>query len=229
MDSSQIDYDALLAAAPGGGDPAALLSFLQEELPYAWLDAYVRMSPHRHNVHRITVEEFEYLWDLSSEFVQQGIVLAAEAVDDRLIAAHGISRVNPEARRGSRLRRRTLGPLEVVDASQRSAYDRGHAIGHVLGGVLDLNIIPQSRSMNRGGLWRRMERYCQEHLGTYFFCRPLYTGLCSHPAALEFGILKPDRSWWVRQFPNAGSPEELSEFERLYREKIGAQDKAERP
>ena len=195
--------------------------FLTGELPYVWLDEYMAMLPHQQNVHRITVEGFEYLWDMSGELVRDGIVPASEAVDDRLIAAHGLSRPAAEARQGSRLRGRTLGPVTAVDPSERLAYDRGHSIGHALGGVLDLNIIPQTRAVNRGGLWRQMERYCQEHPGTYFFCRPIYTGLSSHPAEIEFGVLRSDGSLWANTFKNYGTIEELKTFERLYREKIG--------
>jgi hypothetical protein len=140
------------------------------------------------------------------------------------IAAHGVSQVAARPRKDSRLKGRTLGPVEVVDPAQRLPYDRGHAIGHVIGGGLDINIIPQSRAMNRGGMWRRMERYCHDFPGTYFFCRPLYAGLCSHPAEIEFGVLRTDRSMWVNQFQNYGRIEELQEFERRYREKISAME-----
>jgi len=163
---------------------------------------------------------FEYLWDLSSELVNQGAIPRSEAVDDRLIAAHGISRPNEGSRDDSRLRGRTLGPVEVVAPGDRLPYHRRLAIGHKLGGGLDINIIPQSRAMNWGGEWRRMERYCQDNPGVYFFCRPIYASLCSHPAEIEFGILKDDTSLWVNSFPNFGSIEELNEFERLYRQKI---------
>jgi hypothetical protein len=47
-----------------------------------------------------------------------------------------------------------------------------------------------------------MERYCQEHPGTYSFWRSIYAGLSSH--AKE----------------NCVSIEELETFERLHREKI---------
>src|ERR1700683_5479450 len=80
---ARIDYDRVLAAAPCQ-DYAGLQAFLTGELPYLWLDEYIAMSPHQQNVHRIPVDGFEYLWDMSSELVQQGIVAAAAAVDDRL-------------------------------------------------------------------------------------------------------------------------------------------------
>jgi len=90
VNPSRIDYPRILAAAPAH-DYAALREFLTDELPYIWLDDYIAMLPHRHNVHRIPVEGFEYLWDMSGELVQQGVVAASAAVDDRLIAAHGLS------------------------------------------------------------------------------------------------------------------------------------------
>jgi hypothetical protein len=217
----RIEYAPILAAAPSQ-DYAGLRDFLTGELPYVWLDDYIARMPHQHNVHRVPVEGFEYLWDMSSELVQQGIVPASAAVDDRLIAAHGLSRPAAKARQDSRLRGRTLGPVNVVAPAERLPYDRGHAIGHALGGVLDLNIIPQTRAVNRGGLWRQMERYCQEHPGTYFFCRPIYAGLCSHPKEIEFGVLRADGALWARSFQNYGTVEELETFERLYREKIGS-------
>jgi hypothetical protein len=80
----------------------------------------------------VPVEGFEYLWDRSGELMQQGIVPASAAVDDRLIAAHGLSRPAAEPRKDSRSRRRTLGPVSVVASSERLPYDRGHAIGHAL-------------------------------------------------------------------------------------------------
>ncbi len=214
-----IDYARMVASA-AKTDLTGLHGFFAEELPYVWLESYVAMLPHQHNVHRINIDGFEYLWDFSSELVAQGVLRPSEAVDDRLIAAHGVSRVAAEPREDSRLRGRTLGPVDFVEPSQRLPYDRGHAVGHVLGGGLDINIIPQSRAMNRGGMWRHMERYCQDHPGTYFFCRPIYAGMCSHPAEIEFGILKPDATMWVNTFRNYGRIEELEEFERLYRERI---------
>ena len=128
MGLATINYDGLLASAPTQ-EGASLPDFLAEELPYLWLDAYIAMLPHQHNVHRINAEGFEYLWDFSTELVNEGRVRPSEAVDDRLIAAHGLSRCNSEPRNASRLRRRTLGPVEVVDKSQRLPYDRGLRLG----------------------------------------------------------------------------------------------------
>ncbi len=218
---ARLDYPRILSTAPRETF-AELQAYLADELPHRWLDAYIAVMPHQHNVHDITVEGFDYLWDRSGELVAQRKVAAAEAVDDRLVVAHGRSRPRHDARDSSRLRGRTLGAVTVMDRSTRSPYDRGHAIGRVLGGVLDLNIIPQIRPVNRGGLWRRMERHCQLNLGTYFFCRPLYAGLSSQPAEIEFGLLRADGSLWVEAFRNYGTLAELENIERLHRQRTGA-------
>src|ERR1039458_3974537 len=123
----RIDYSRILSAA-SSQDYAGLREFLGGELPYVWLDEYIAMLPHQHNVHRISVEGFEYLWDMSGELVQQGMVPASAAVDDRLIAAHGLSRPTAEARKDSRLRGRTLGPVTVVNSSERLPYASDGAV-----------------------------------------------------------------------------------------------------
>lgn len=216
-----IDYDRVLQGA-ASDDSVNAQEYLREELPYVWLDAYMAKLPHKPNVHRVDVDGFEYLWDFSTELVQKGQVAEAAAVADRLIAVHGFSKPIAKPRLDSRLRGRTLGPVDAVEKSQRGQYDRGHAIAHTLGGALDLNIIPQIRHVNRGGLWRRMERYCQQHASTYFFCRPIYSGLSAHPSEIEFGILKADGMLWTSRFRNFERVEELEEFERLYRRKIAS-------
>jgi hypothetical protein len=55
MSLATIDYDGVLASAPKQ-EGISLREFLAEELPYVWLDAYIAMLPHQHNVHRMNVE-----------------------------------------------------------------------------------------------------------------------------------------------------------------------------
>ena len=83
-------------------------------------------------------------------------------------------------------------------------WDKGHFIAHAIGGAVDgveANVFLQRRSINRGG-YRRMEQYCAEHAGVLCFSRPLYDDLTSRPAAVEFGVLKPEMTWWVQRFSN---------------------------
>ena len=62
--------------------------------------------------------------------------------------------------------------------------------------------------------YREMERYCQQHPGTYFFSRPLYGGVSAHPPFFEFGLLTAEGRLWVERFPNTRSAEEYQEIER---------------
>ena len=57
----RIDYYSQILATAPSHDYAGLREFLGGELPYVWLDEYIAMLPHQHNVHRISVEGFEYL------------------------------------------------------------------------------------------------------------------------------------------------------------------------
>jgi hypothetical protein len=66
LTQGRVDHGSLLTSAPAG-DLTATQVFLAEELPYAWLDAYIATNPHHHNVHRITVEGLEYLLDFSTD------------------------------------------------------------------------------------------------------------------------------------------------------------------
>ena len=75
-----------------------------------------------------------------------------------------------------------------------------------MGGGTDINLFPQLASVNRGGEWRRMERYAAEHPGTFCFIRPIYKGSSWVPSELEYGIYKlpPEEafSFWGNLFKN---------------------------
>jgi hypothetical protein len=85
-------------------------------------------------------------------------------------------------------------------------YDRGHFFAHQMGGGLDINLFPQTASVNRRGLWRRMESYCVRNPGTFCFIRPIYADATWRPARLEYGILKREErrpiEFWVHAFDN---------------------------
>jgi hypothetical protein len=136
------------------------------------------------------------------------------------------------------MRKQPLGPVEFIrthsDSSQanQNRYDKGHFIGHAMGGLLHINLFPQSKSINRGWselgkLYRKMERYCEKNPGTYCFSRPIYAGYSAHPQLIEFGVLKHDGHFWVNQFPNCDSSEELAKIEQLFRAKIAGKDDEE--
>jgi hypothetical protein len=120
--------------------------------------------------------------------------------DDRVIAAYGRSKVPEGQRDASRIR--GFGTLRGT----RGPRDKGHFIGHSLGGSLDINIFPQHPGVNRGRgagrEYREMERYAAKHPGTFVFSRPIYLDSGWVPEVLEYGVLLPEIRFWIRRFPN---------------------------
>lgn len=224
MTELSINYDQILSRAPTG-DTEDKIRFFSETLPYEWATAYRTLNPHRANIWRVPFNGFEYLFDHSSELVEQGVVSEEDVVEDRLVAVHGRSQVNRGKRRDSLMRKHPLGTIFFIDSKSRIKYDKGHFIAHSLGGGLHINLFPQSTAVNRGWsesgkLFRSMERYCQEHANTYCFSRPLYKGHSSHPHDIEFGVLKADGTLWINSFQNCGTDEEFAEIERLFRNRL---------
>ncbi len=237
MPEIPINYQSILTEADFR-NPREAIRKLSEELPYVWADAYRSTSPHPTNILRISRDGFEYLFDCSSELVLRGDVASDNAVEDRIVAVHGLSQAVHQRRQDSLMRKQPLGPVEFIrvhsDHSHinRTAYDKGHFIGHALGGLLHINLFPQSKRINRGWsemgkLYRQMERYCERNPGTYCFSRPIYTGYSGHPQLIEFGVLKSDGYLWVNQFPNCDSSEEMAKIEQLFRAKISGKDDEE--
>lgn len=84
---------------------------------------------------------------------------------------------------------------------------RSQLLGHASGGILDIDLFPHRRELNRGWSaegkrFRRMERYVADHPGTFFYHRPLYDDQTWVPELLEYGILVDDTEWWVDTFRN---------------------------
>jgi hypothetical protein len=229
-----VNYEQILInATPDELD--SIIRKMSEQLPHDWVDAY-RLANRTHaNVLRIKHDGFEYLFDHSSELVLRGEVAKEYAVEDRIVAVHGCSRPPGERRRDGLMRKHPLGPIDFIRAHSDisrgtvGTYDKGHFIGHSLGGTLHLNLFPQATQINRGWseegkLYRRMERYCEKHPGTYCFSRPIYAGFSAHPKIIEFGVLKTDGKLWLAEFSNCDSSEEMATIERLFRAKIAGAD-----
>jgi hypothetical protein len=237
MHEVAIDYQSILTNVDFRYSDEGIRK-LTEELPYVWADAYKKTSPHAANIWRIKRDGFEYLFDCSSELVLSGDVASDRAVEDRIVAVHGFSHAIHQRRRDSLMRKHPLGPVEFMRThsdpsySSQNRYDKGHFIGHALGGLLHINLFPQSKRINRGWselgkLYRQMERYCEMKPGTYCFSRPIYVGYSGHPRIIEFGALKKDGTLWVNQFPNCESSDEMAKIEQLFRAKIAGKDDQE--
>lgn len=192
-----IDYEELLFGV-SAADRDALIAHLRARLPRLWLEEYKRMCSGPTNVLEMSVSGFDYLFDFSSELVMSGETTEDLVQDDRLVAAHGVSRAAEAKRAKSRIRGFPSG---------QEREDRGHFVAHTAGGGLDINLFHQAAALNRGWSaagkrYRAMERYCASHAGTFFFNRPIYSDKTARPSAIEFGILKSDGTMWVEQFAN---------------------------
>jgi hypothetical protein len=167
---------------------------VRETLVPRWLDDYRTMTTWDGEVVEIELDELVYLFDLAPS---SGVdVLDAE---DRVVAVWGLSHRPSSGRDRSRLQ----GFLPGSERWSRAGRDRGHLVAHAAGGGLDLNLIPQTASLNRGQsadgrLWRRMERHAEANEGTPLFVRPIYSDASWTPADLELGLLVENTVWWHR-------------------------------
>jgi len=155
------------------------------------------------NILQFKDNSFEFLFDFSSELVTKGVVPRDQAVEDRVVAVFGRSRPSSRKRDASRMKG-FLGPSSKVFANN---YDKGHFIGHALGGGPDVNLFPQRKDINRGWstrgrVFRAMERYCSKNSGTFFFLRPIYCDRSWRPCLIEYGLLTKAGDFWVEKFEN---------------------------
>lgn len=197
-----IDYEDIFSATPAGSVANAAL-FLQRSLPSLWRQAYRSTVSRQTNLVHLRLGSFEYICDVYSDLEAKGEIAYDQTIQDRVVAAFGISRAKEpqNARRSARW----LDANEQLAVSER---DHGHLIALCLGGSgLGLNVFSQDRGLNRGRseqgkIYRQMERYCQERPGTFYFSRPIYADGSCVPRWLELGVLKDDRALWVEAFDN---------------------------
>jgi len=205
VESYSIDYEAVLASA-GRVETEDLITYLNDELPWQWRDAYERMTVRQIEVCRVLSESFVYLFDDYSTLEARGIVPQDPSQESRLVAAYGRSNPRPRKRDDSRLRG-WVGRTEAIFGRE---WDKGHYIGHSIGGAVDgieANVFVQRRDLNRGWSvqgkrFRLMEDHCCRHPSSFCFSRPIYDDGMSRPAAIEFGLLNLDNTIWAERFDN---------------------------
>lgn len=201
MHAFAVDYTAVLGDAQAG-DIEEVIAHLAAALPDLWLDQYAAMCAHEPNVLQFTDQGVTFLFDFASGSSEIDALPDDIAPHDRVVAAFGRS-VAPEAGRDAARMR----GFPAVSRPPDEPADKGHFAGHSLGGGLDANLFPQHRETNRGWspagkTYRRMERYCAAHPGTFFFSRPIYVDHTWRPRALEYGVLRGRTDLWVERFPN---------------------------
>jgi hypothetical protein len=202
MEQFRIDYTYILGQLKSQKNEVSA-DELGELLVDHWCEQYRLMTPSKTNILQFTVDGFEYLFDFTSELVSRNVIDPKQQVEDRVVAVFGCSKEAIKKRDINR-QRGFLGPTKRVFGSN---YDKGHFIGHSLGGGLDINLFPQRRVINRGWsargkVFRSMEQYCALNPGTFCFSRPIYRDLTWRPSELEYGILKKNGELWVERFDN---------------------------
>jgi hypothetical protein len=199
-----VDYRKVLAEAISASHD--LPSFLLEELPYIWRDAYLEMTPRPTDIIRWERGSFVYIYDDYASLEASGAVPYDPEKEARLVAALGRSEPTKAVRDDYRLR----GWVGATEKMFGSDWDKGHFIAHSIGGAVDgleANVFVQRRELNRGWSeegkrFREMEKYCVLNPNTLCFSRPLYLDQTAKPSFVEFGVLKGDGDFWVQCFDN---------------------------
>jgi hypothetical protein len=180
-----------LFAKAGHPVPAALGNW--DDRVYDWCDEYsARCSGAE--ISEIVLDLAAYLFDHIAE---------------RVVLAYAVSIPQLFHRDASRIRGFPNVNVSVRAELGERAFvaDKGHFLGHASGGILDINLFPQRRELNRGWSpegkrYRSMERYVADHAGTFFFHRPIYDDDSWIPEKLEYGVLRDDGFWWTEVFRN---------------------------
>jgi len=146
------------------------------------------------DISEINLDFAVFLFDLLAERVTLAYALSVEQLVQR---DSGRMRGFPDVNAN----------VQARPADETFVADKGHFLGHASGGILDINLFPHRRELNRGWspegrCFRSMERYVAEHPGTFFYHRPRYNDETWIPQYLEYGVLVENREWWVDTFQN---------------------------
>lgn len=128
-----IPYGEALTQAKRSGD--AVNVYLRRELPRFWETAYYLMSDRPSDIVVFTYGSFDYWFDTYQQQEVYDPKSGIPPVEARLIAAIGQSAPQRSARDDSRRRGLMLSAMPGVDAK----WDKGHFIGHSIGGTVDGN------------------------------------------------------------------------------------------
>lgn len=120
-----------------------------------WYDAYQAMTA-GDDLCEICLDTSVFAWDHRAE---------------RVVFAYAVSTPQLMARDAARIRGfpNVNVSVQAVLGAKAFKADKGHFLGHASGGVLDINLFPHRRELNRGWSddgkrFRRMERYVAAHI-----------------------------------------------------------------
>jgi hypothetical protein len=175
----------------GAVEPAGIADWIDGM--YDGFDAYQGLFPGA-ELTNIDLDRAVFVFDLTLE---------------RVVLACALSKPPSAARDTSRIRG-FPGVQALVDHHLGAAAfkaDKGHFIGHVSGGRLDVNLFAQRRELNRGWspegkVFRALEKHVASKPGTFFFHQVFYDDETPIPMKLRFGIIDETTSWRVEEFRN---------------------------
>ncbi len=191
-----IDYQVIKNKNSVDNDYIKTAQSIEKELKDIWMDQYIKMTAKQTFIHKVE-SDFTFLFDVQSYSEDE------DFMEDRIVVTYGFSKKSKVKRDTSRLAGYLRGSWNWTDKET----DKGHFIGHSLGGHLDENIFPQKKDINRGHsargkVYRKMEQYCADNEGTFCFSRPIYCDFSLRPYVIEYGVLKQDGTLWVESFDN---------------------------
>lgn len=203
-----IDYQAIVEApeAPLVSDYKEFAEYLQKSLYDEWTSKYKKMTQMVTNILPVErVDDFGFLFDRQS--YSDDCDQNDDFDEDRIVVVYGFSKKSKVKRNDKEISSRYKGYLKGAWNWTDTETDRGHFMGHSLGGNLDANLFPQRADINRGHsergkIYSKMEQYCANNEGTFCFSRPIYCDFSTRPFVLEYGVLKQDGTLWVESFDN---------------------------
>ena len=144
-----------------------------------------------------------------SEIIIDFAVFLFDHKKERVVVAYALSVEQLLARDSTRMRGFPDVNASMANQKKENKFvaDKGHFLGHASGGILDINLFPQRRELNRGWSeqgkqFRKMERCVANNLWTFFYHRPIYDDNTWIPNKLEYGILVENLKWWIEKFDN---------------------------
>ena len=92
---------------------------------------------------------------------------------------------------------------EIAKRPRRMPRPAGHAIPHTLGGLTDINLVPQLGRINVGP-FRELERLAVATPGALYFTYWKYgrSTATQRPEGVDQGLLRPGRPAEIRRHPN---------------------------
>jgi hypothetical protein len=181
------------------------ISVLIPALLPLWKTKYALMGHHSPYFEPIPFDTINILYDNLGPYGpdDEEDLLSKKYVEDRTVVAYGYSSSSNKDRKRNDFFMKGDNQRKWADKNT----DRGHFIGHTIGGDILINIFPQRRDINqghseKGKLFVSMEKYLRQNHGIFCFSRPIYFDFSNRPYLLEYGYITKNFKLCVEIFEN---------------------------